>query len=464
MGSEWETVTLGQITKWQSGGTPKKSEDSYWNGDIPWISASSMDGNFYSDSKHRITKAGLENGSKLAPANSILLLVRGSILHQKIQVGMATGDVAFNQDVKCLIPDKKIDPWYLLIWFKAKESELLNLVENTGIGAGKLDTKLLQDLPVSLPPLSERQRITEFGRALFEKITLNREINQTLEQMAQALFKSWFVDFDPVIDNALAAGNPIPDELQPRAEQRKALQLKASGENDSEGCYKPLPESVRALFPDAFEESELGWVPKGWGLKAVSDAITVNPKVKLSKGTVAKFVDMKALPTSGYSIEEVSEKAYSGGAKFEKNDVLLARITPCLQNGKTGYVDFLDDEAVGFGSTEFIVLRGNERLDSTYVACLARDESFRLHAMQSMVGSSGRQRVQNSCFDSYYVSEPTENVMKAFVDFTKPAFAKFKVNANESLSLTNLRDTLLPKLISGELQLDQLPDAVASVA
>ncbi|OPX53987.1 restriction endonuclease subunit S, partial [Oceanospirillum multiglobuliferum] len=160
-------------------------------------------------------------------------------------------------------------------------------------------------------------------------------------------------------------------------EQRKALRLNATGEDG----YKPLPESVRALFPDAFEESELGWVPEGWGLKAVSDAITVNPKVKLTKGTVAKFVDMKALPTSGYSIEDVSEKAYSGGAKFEKNDILLARITPCLQNGKTGFVDFLDDEAVGFGSTEFIVLRGNERLDATYVACLARDESFRLHAM-----------------------------------------------------------------------------------
>ncbi|OOV86933.1 restriction endonuclease subunit S [Oceanospirillum linum] len=299
--------------------------------------------------------------------------------------------------------------------------------------------------------------IAEQLNAISNKITLNRQINQTLEQMAQALFKSWFVDFDPVIDNALAAGNPIPDELQPRAEQRKALRLNATGEDG----YKPLPESVRALFPDAFEESELGWVPEGWGLKAVSDAITVNPKVKLTKGTVAKFVDMKALPTSGYSIEDVSEKAYSGGAKFEKNDILLARITPCLQNGKTGFVDFLDDEAVGFGSTEFIVLRGNERLDATYVACLARDESFRLHAMQSMVGSSGRQRVQNSCFDSYYVSVPTENVMKAFVDFTKPAFAKLKINANESRSLTNLRDTLLPKLISGELQLDQLPDVVA---
>ncbi|MDD8774183.1 restriction endonuclease subunit S, partial [Escherichia coli] len=103
MGSKWETVRLGDLTKWSSGGTPNKSEDSYWNGTIPWISASSMEGHLYSDSKLKITEDGLINGSRLAPANSILLLVRGSILHQKIQVGLATKAVAFNQDVKCLI-------------------------------------------------------------------------------------------------------------------------------------------------------------------------------------------------------------------------------------------------------------------------------------------------------------------------------------------------------------------------
>ncbi|HFS2206111.1 TPA: restriction endonuclease subunit S, partial [Escherichia coli] len=153
MGSKWETVRLGDLTKWSSGGTPNKSEDSYWNGTIPWISASSMEGHLYSDSKLKITEDGLINGSRLAPANSILLLVRGSILHQKIQVGLATKAVAFNQDVKCLIVNNDmIDPWYLLLWFKAKEQDLLKIVESTGIGAGKLDTKLLMDYPVEIPP------------------------------------------------------------------------------------------------------------------------------------------------------------------------------------------------------------------------------------------------------------------------------------------------------------------------
>lgn len=288
--------------------------------------------------------------------------------------------------------------------------------------------------------------------AIDNKITLNRQINQTLEQMAQTLFKSWCVDFDPVIDNALDAGHPIPDELQYRAEARKAVR-----ESES---FKPLPDEVRQLFPDAFEESELGWVPKGWVMKAVSDALTINPKVKLSKGQNAHFVDMKALPTSGYSIEEVIHKAFSGGAKFERNDVLLARITPCLQNGKTGFVDFLDEDEVGFGSTEFIVFRGDKDVHHTYIACLARHEKFRQHIMQSMVGSSGRQRVQNGCFNDYFITVPTGDVMNKFAELTQPSFDKFKANTAECSSLAKLRDTLLPKLISGELRLDEIELAV----
>ncbi|EMN7320377.1 restriction endonuclease subunit S [Vibrio vulnificus] len=298
----------------------------------------------------------------------------------------------------------------------------------------------------------EQRRIGKLLSDFERKITLNRQINQTLEQMAQTLFKSWFVDFDPVIDNALDAGNPIPDELQHRAEARKAVR-------ESEG-FKPLPDEVRQLFPDAFEESELGWVPKGWEMKAVSDALTINPKVKLSKGQNAHFVDMKALPTSGYSIEEVIHKAFSGGAKFEGNDVLLARITPCLQNGKTGFVDFLDEGEVGFGSTEFIVFRGDKDVHHTYIACLARHEKFRQHTMQSMVGSSGRQRVQNGCFDDYFITVPTSDVMAKFAELTQPSFDKFKANTAECLSLAKLRDTLLPKLISGELRLDDVEAAV----
>ncbi len=270
-------------------------------------------------------------------------------------------------------------------------------------------------------------------------------MNATLEGMAQALFKSWFVDFDPVIDNALNIGNPIPEELAERAEVRR--QALADGTANREAAQQ---------FPAAFQRTEyMGWIPEGWEAVSLNHAIQINPSVKLSKGTIAPFADMKALPTDGYSIDSVIEKAYAGGAKFQNGDVLLARITPCLENGKTGIVDFLSSPTdVGFGSTEFIVLREKGELSLPYIACLAREEIFRLHCIQSMVGSSGRQRVQNACFDSFYIACPAYAiVLKQFSEIARPMFQKASEQAKESRTLTNLRDTLLPKLISGELRI-----------
>src|SRR5690606_23147516 len=124
---------------------------------------------------------------------------------QKLQVGIVEKEVSFNQDVKCIQPiEEIIDPWFLLFWFKSEERNLLNKVENTGIGAGKLDTSVLKNLVIHVPPKNERDQLNSIFKSIQNKIELNRQMNQTLEAMAQALFKSWFVDFDPVMDNLLA--------------------------------------------------------------------------------------------------------------------------------------------------------------------------------------------------------------------------------------------------------------------
>lgn len=299
-------------------------------------------------------------------------------------------------------------------------------------------------LEIVIPPITEQKQIVRILGSLDDKIELNRKMNATLEGMAQALFKSWFVDFDPVIDNALVVGNPIPDELAQRAEIRR--QALADGTANREAAR---------LFPAAFQHTEsMGWIPEGWEVRAVSNAISINPSTKLKKGEVAPFADMKALPTSGYAIDGVFEKEYSGGAKFKNGDVLLARITPCLENGKTGIVDFLtDSDPVGFGSTEFIVLRSKGDLSTAFIACLARDSNFRKHCVQSMIGSSGRQRVHNSCFESYYLALPkNRDVVAKFSGLAVPAFTKAEKQSNENMTLGQLRDTILPKLISGELK------------
>ncbi|WP_225741066.1 restriction endonuclease subunit S [Pseudoalteromonas nigrifaciens] len=387
-------------------------------------------------------------------------------------------------------------PRFVYYLFKSIDFSIFNV----GSGVPTLNRNHLSSLMVRNIGVDNEKEIAKFLGDLDDKIDLNKKTNQTLEQMAQALFKSWFVDFDPVFDNLLASvdfnlenlENRLPDELKQKVQRRLAALNSLHNAAECKASLSALAHEFHALsqtqaavsaaetlvkanfsanptilaqhanthahFPNEFEHNEqLGWIPKGWEIKAVSETVQINPRTSLSKGAVAKFADMKSIPTSGYMVDEIIEKAFSGGVKFKRNDILQARITPCLQNGKTAWVDFLKEDEVGFGSTEFIVLRENNNISFPFIACLAKDDSFRAHCMQSMVGSSGRQRVQNACFDSYYLALPKGDVLKdMFTELTKPNFEKMTKNKLESESLTNLRDTLLPKLISGELQIPEV--------
>jgi very-short-patch-repair endonuclease len=150
-----------------------------------------------SESDRTLTQKGLEQKSRLARKNDVLL-VRGSELHKRIPIGVATRDVAFNQDVKALRAKNGISSTYLYYWLTAHEPMLLSKVEHTGIGAGKLDTAILKALPVEVPPVEEQRAIAHILGTLDDKIELNCRQNETLEAMARALFRAWFVDFEPV--------------------------------------------------------------------------------------------------------------------------------------------------------------------------------------------------------------------------------------------------------------------------
>jgi type I restriction enzyme S subunit len=210
------------------------------------------------------------------------------------------------------------------------------------------------------------------------------------------------------------------------------------------------------LFPDSFEDSELGPIPTGWKVKPLPSAIEINPRRPLSKGIVAPYLDMKNLPTQGPSALEVVSRQFSSGAKFQNGDTLLARITPCLENGKTGFVDFLSMNQIGWGSTEFIVLSPIPPLPPLFGYLLARSEKLRTHAIQSMTGTSGRQRVPEECFNQLFLAIPSPDINNKFGDLISPLFAKIKANTEQSRTLTTLRDTLLPKLLSGEISVADL--------
>lgn len=183
----WREVPLGELAKWTSGGTPPKSEDSYWGGDIPWISGASMSGTRLRSSDRRLTPAGLAHGSRLAAAGSTLVLVRGMSLHEEVRIGHTMCDVAFNQDVKALAPGDGVDPWFLTYALLARHDDLLSMVHAAGHGTGVLAPDRLKALPIALPPLPEQRRIVDVLSTLDDLIETEVETARELDELVGAL-------------------------------------------------------------------------------------------------------------------------------------------------------------------------------------------------------------------------------------------------------------------------------------
>jgi type I restriction enzyme, S subunit len=146
----------------------------------------------------------------------------------------------------------------------------------------------------------------------------------------------------------------------------------------------------------------------------------------------------------------IQKKKVAGGLKFRNDDVLIARITPCLENGKTCLVTLLDDE-VGFGSTEFIVLRGKNRVLSSFGALLARSEQFRKYAIINMTGTSGRKRIDSKILETFSLPIPPDMLLEKFENIISTNFKKETTNTLENIKLIKLRDWLIPMLMNGQV-------------
>ena len=322
------------------------------------------------------------------------------------RVGAYCGNVYYYKG-KCWVTDNaiigKIKSSYdgLFLFYLLKMIDLNN--HRSGSSQPLINQSILNSIQAKVPPQTTQQRIAVILSALDDKIELNLQTNATLEAMAQAIFKEWFVDF---------------------------------------------------RFPGAtgeMQDSELGPIPKGWQAGRLDDICELNPKLSLKKGTLTKYVEMKNLSQSSLAVEEPREREFTSGSKFQNGDTLLARITPCLENGKTGFVDFLNGKEIGWGSTEFIVLRGRNHINPYYVYCLSRFPDFREFAIQSMVGSSGRQRVVESILSDYPIVIPSKENIALYHQVVEKLFFQVKNNSDQSATLAQIRDALLPKLMNGEI-------------
>lgn len=188
----------------------------------------------------------------------------------------------------------------------------------------------------------------------------------------------------------------------------------------------------------------------------VSDYAFLNPKRTLAKNQVARSIDMSQLSTSGAFPSGWEMKPFNGGMRFTNGDTLLARITPCLENGKTAFIDFLDDGEVAFGSTEYIVLAPKNDTPPEMLYCLARYPAFVDYAVKNMNGSSGRQRVSAETVGQYRLPLFDKHSLVLFKEVVSPMFLKMRYNSLENMRLAELRDALLPKLMSGEVDVSDI--------
>lgn len=406
----WTTERLETLCrKIGSGATPRGGKESYLDkGPFSLIQSQnvldfyfSYDGLAFIDEKQAQQLNNVE-----VQERDVLLNITGDSVARVCQVPSDLLPARVNQHVSIIRPDStKLNPEFLK-YFLLKPGFKNYMLGLASVGGTRnaLTKGMIEEFEIEFPPLEAQKRIASVLSSLDEKIELNRQTNATLEAIAQAIFKEWFVDF---------------------------------------------------RFPGAtgvMQDSEFGPIPKGWRVGRLRDICEINPSLSLRKGSIAKYVEMKNLSNCSLAVDEPRDREFSSGSKFQNGDTLLARITPCLENGKTGFVDFLKKDEIGWGSTEFIVLRANAVVNPFYIYCLSRLSSFRDFAIQSMVGSSGRQRVVESILADFPIIIPEHMTQEKFSEIMESVFLQVKNNSDQCNFLSQIRSNLLPKLMSGEIE------------
>ena len=396
----WETKSLdelGYVSRGRSRHRPRDAAHLY-GGPYPFVQTGDVKhaGLYLTEYSQTYSDAGLAQ-SRMWPAGTLCITIAANIADTAI-LGI---DACFPDSVIGFIPnDNDADARFVKYLFDAMLQKRYKRFTQ-GAAQDNLSQAKLLSLKFPIPPSIEQKRIADVLSAYDDLIENNRRRIQLLEEAARLLYREWFV-------------------------------------------HLRFPGHEHVAIKDG--------VPEGWEKTVLPDVIDVNPKTPIGKGEEIWYVPMSALSETGMTADTGSfeRRTKHTNVKFKRNDVLLARITPCLENGKTGFVYFLKDDEVACGSTEFIVLRG-KRVSPVFTYCLARSYPFRENAIKSMIGSSGRQRVQVSCFDEFSVPLPPKHLREMFDEIASKSFEQIRVLMAQNDRLAQARDLLLPRLMNGEV-------------
>lgn len=387
---------------------------------------------------------------------------------------------------------EKVDSEFLLFSLQSPYLQhQINWSEGTGTTVSNIRLPDLRAFKVPVPSLRVQKTIAGILKALDDKIELNRQINATLESMAQALFKSWFVDFDPVIDNALAAGNPIPEPLQARAEKRAALLAAASAADTRSASatdnahptqtaphtqpgttaptipLQPLPADLRALFPDSFVfNEEMGWVPEGWPVSPLDSLIELigggTPKTSIDEywnGDIPWFSVVDAPNQSDVFALETEKHVTPEGIENSSTKLLPSGTTIISARGTVGKCAVVGKPMAMNQSCYGI--RGADGYGDffTYYTVLLRVADLQQHSHGSVFST-----ITRDTFRSIKSAACPPGLSCVFDKMVAAYMSKIKLNLQSIQALSELRDALLPKLLSGQIQLPEVERKYAEAA
>jgi len=430
MASEWREYRIGEIADIVGGSTPSTADPSNFDGDIPWLTPKDLSGQhdrYVSRGERNLSLKGLENCSaRLLPAGTVLLTTRAPIGY----VAIAKNPIATNQGFRNLVPKPGINSEFLYYWLKAHVEELQR--HASGSTFQELTGAALADIKIRVPPLPEQRAIAHILGTLDDKIELNRRMSETLEQMARALFKAWFVDFEPVrakMEGRWRRGESLPG----------------------------LPAHLYDLFPDRLVPSELGEIPEGWEVKHAGKlfdiAIGKTPPRKehhwfSTDPRDIPWMSIKDLGQAGVFISEVSE--YLTPAAVERFRIRRIPDGTVVLSFKltVGRVAITDGEMLSNEAIAHFLPREGTFLSSEYLYCYLRTFDYESLGSTSSIATA----VNSDSVRAIPLLIPVSSVHDGFQRTVRPLFLRLRALQRESRTLAALRDALLPKLIRGEVR------------
>jgi type I restriction enzyme, S subunit len=463
MGSEWRLVSFGDLYAEPSRNGLTKPKKVRGEG-VKFVNMGEIFAHdrMSSISCDRAPLTEKESLASLLKPLDLLFARQSLVLSGAGKCSLFMGDtepVAFESHlIRVRLEQTKVVPEFFYYFFKSPlgKDSIYSIVEQ-GAGASGVRGSDLANLNVPLPPLPEQKAIAHVLGTLDDRIELNRRMNETLEAMAQALFKSWFVDFDPVIDNALASGKEIPAELSERAAVRAALGDKR----------QPLPAEIRTLFPNEFTDSaELGWIPKGWEVKTFNQFIELigggTPKTSVEEywgGDIPWFSVVDAPSLANVFVIDTEKHVTQLGVDNSSTKILPIGATIISARGTVGKCAIVG-RPMAINQSCYGV-RGKKGISDCFVYYSIREQ---VEHLQRGGHGSVFNTITRDTFKIIKMAIGKTEFTKKFEACIKPFLDKILANNIQNIDLSKLRDTLLPKLLSGELRIPEAEKMVEELA